>query len=197
MCSTERALSEGLFLSIGYASDEPLCLLAPFHNEFTSESIFTCPLFHCYHPPMAGESSEKIKALIEEYIKMPRDELVPEHTELIEMGDNNTSKHPKHPHGDMKVHITRMAVKHVVEERSGDLLKNHSLEDALPIIQLAMAEVPDVVANFDRYEYEPAGEKHFFVKHYAAAASLVVLCDMEDSGLQVKSVHFRKKKKER
>ena len=39
------------------------------------------------------------------------------------------------------------------------------------------------------------GEKHFFVKHYPKQSSLVVLCDLTDKGLEIKSIHIRKSKK--
>jgi hypothetical protein len=146
---------------------------------------------------MTEESPEdKVKTLVDEYFKLPKGHLIDQHTELIKIAENSKTKHSRHPHKDVDVHISRKGIKHVVEERSWDLLKNNSRKEALPKIQFAISEIPDTVANFDRYEYEPDGEKHFFVKHYPKDPSLVVLCELMENRLEIKSVHFRKRKKD-
>jgi hypothetical protein len=138
----------------------------------------------------------KIKTLVDEYFELPKNHLIDNHTELIKVAENINTKHKKHPHRNTTVYISRMGIKHVVEERSWDLLKNHSTKEALPKIHFAVSQIPETIINFDRYEYEPNGEKHFFVKHYSNGPSLRILCDLKNTSLEIKSVHFRKSKKE-
>ena len=147
--------------------------------------------------------SSKITILIElakAYFPLAHNTLIERHDELLRIMDIKSTKHEKHPHQDSRVYISRRALKHFVEKRKAELSKYHKEEDSLLKICSAIEQIPEIIVNFDKYEYEYNPEKHFYIKHYSGEPSIRVLCEIskEHTGnLEICSLHFTKSKKDK
>jgi|GEM_PF-1651135 len=155
---------------------------------------------------MAIDLPPRIQTIVElvgEYFKLEDNELIERHNELLRMADIKDGKYgDNHPHHGLRAYIRRRALKHVVEERRAELSKDHTAEEVLAKITAAVEQVPEIIVNFDKYEYqlEPdkteKSEKYFFAKHYQGEPSIRVLCERTKAGLEICSIHFTKQKKD-
>lgn len=78
---------------------------------------------------------ENIKTLARLYFTMKAKELIEkpdERLRIVDIRSDNKSK--KHPHEGHRVYIKRRAIKHIVESRKEELLKNH--DDAYALISI-------------------------------------------------------------
>lgn len=154
---------------------------------------------------MSGSKSSKTNTLLEltgEYYRLDIGVLIEKPTELLRVTEVKDSKHEKHPHKEHRVYISRKALKHVVEERRTQLTKHHTPVEVLQKISFAIEQMPEVIVNFDKYEYEVSPEKHFYTKHYKGEPSIRILCEIKtdeakDVVLEICSVHFRKQQKDK
>lgn len=145
-------------------------------------------------------AQHRIKALTElagEYYQLADSVLIEKPHELLRVTHIIDSKHEKHPHENHKVYISRKAIKHFVEERRGELSKNHSSVAVLQRIIFAMEQIVEIILNFDKYEYEVDPEKHFYIKHYSGNPSIRVLCERKNDTLEICSIHFTKQRKDK
>jgi len=134
--------------------------------------------------------------LIGEYYGLPNGFIIDKATEILRVAKIEDGKHAEnHPHYQHRVYITRRAVKHFVEERKAELSINHTPAEVLTKITFAAEQIPEIIINFDRYEYEPP--KHFYTRHYLGEPSIRILCEKKDRHLEICSIHFVKKKKEK
>lgn len=134
-----------------------------------------------------------IKKLVREYFDLPDAAAIEQHTQLLRVFDIRGSKYPKHPHKTMRVYITRRALKHIVESRKKELLKNHAPEQALGAICFAIEKIPETITDFDKYELEPPSQ--CYQKDYAHEGRPMVRIALEEKNgaLEIKSLHFRKR----
>lgn len=154
---------------------------------------------------MVDELPARIQSVIElvgVYYRLPDKALIEKHDERLRVTDIKDNVHgDKHPHNGSRVYITRRALKHVVEERRTELMKNHPPAEVLGKISYAVEQITEVINNFDKYgyEYEPGKEqrqeKHFFAKHYPGEPSIRILCEKTGEGLEICSIHFKKQQK--
>jgi len=135
----------------------------------------------------------KISILAKEYFYLDDREHIMLHQQLLPVLIIRGSKHKNiHPHTAKHVYISRRSLKHYVESRKKELLKNHTKENALQKILFAVNKIPEVIINFDRYELEPPN--HAYIKDYSNIGypSLRVLLDTKKEHLEIKSIHFTK-----
>lgn len=150
-----------------------------------------------------SNTQTRVKRLIKfakEYYALLDGALIDKPDELLRVARIKKTKHTEHPHKDFRVYISRRALKHVVEVRRKELTKHHTESEILLKICFAVEQIPEVIVNFDKYEYEYEPEKHFYMKHYSGEPSIRILCERKDnekSTLQICSVHFRKPQKEK
>ena len=101
---------------------------------------------------------------------------------------------------EIRVYISRKALKHFVESRKAELKKYHTDEEALKKIDFAIGEIKEVVINYHSYERQRADdgkEKHFYTRNYYSKGepSIRILLEEKDDGLEICSLHFTKNKK--
>lgn len=137
-----------------------------------------------------------LKRLVDEYFHLEKKALIEKHTELLRVFDIRGSKHPKHHHKNVKVYISRKALKHCIERRKEDLSKHHSYEQVKESVYFAIEHFQETIIDFDSYTFEPP-LKHFYVKDYSHVGkpSLRVLLEMKEERLEIVSIHFHKNKK--
>lgn len=138
-----------------------------------------------------------IRDLAREYFALAKGALIRKHDEILRIVDIEGGKHDDHPHKYSRVYISRRAIKHFVEERRMELLKSHASADALIKICFAIEQIPEIIINFDKYEYEVAPEKYFYTKHYPGEPSIRILCERGIDGLNICSMHFKKQRKDK
>jgi len=142
--------------------------------------------------------TKKLIKLAKEYYELPDGVIIDKPDQLLRVARVKNTKHAKHPHRDFRIYISRRALKHVVEVRRKELSKKHTEAQILLKICFAIEQIPEVIKNFDKYEYEYEPGKHFYTKNYRGEPSIRVLCeqrDIEKSMLQICSIHFRKPQK--
>lgn len=146
---------------------------------------------------MADSHKIKIlKNLIGEYYSLENGALIDKPSELLRVVDIKSKNNEKHPHKDMRVYISRKAIKHFVEERKAQLSKSHTPVEVLTKITFAAEQISEVIINFNKYEFEPP-ESHFYIKHYQGEPSIRILCEVKNESLEICSIHFRKKEKQK
>lgn len=135
-----------------------------------------------------------LKNLVRDYFDLSRGDLIEKHTEKIRVFDIRGSKHPKHPHKMSRVYITRRALKHFVESRKEELLRTHSPESALELVCFAIEHIQETITDFDKYEFEPP--THTYTKDFSHLGKprLRIMMDIVDTRLEIKSIHFNKRK---
>jgi len=131
--------------------------------------------------------------LVHEYFDLPDGLIIENHTELLKVVDIKMTI-TEHPHINKKVYITRRALKHFVESRRADLLKKHTVEEALQRIVFTISVVSEVILEFENYELIPPNN-HFYNKDYSTYGMPMVrvLLEAKDDFLCVKSIHFAKR----
>jgi hypothetical protein len=140
------------------------------------------------------DAFQKVLRLVDEYFAMEHGALIEKHKECLPIFVVTDSVHPMHPHDTVCICISRMALKHIVESRKKELAKRHSDEESLDIIRFALLHVGETIVNFDRYEFEPP--THYYVKDFSHEGKppLRVALDLNGDSLEIKSVHFQKRK---
>ena len=135
-----------------------------------------------------------IKRLVREYFSLERGALIKNHLEKLRVFDIRGSKHENHPHKMKRVYISRMALKHVIESRKEELTKNHPEEEALDILCFAIDRIQETITDFDKYEFEPP--THTYTRDFSHAGKplLRIMLDFKEGRLEIKSIHFRKRK---
>lgn len=88
-----------------------------------------------------------------------------------------------------------------METRKLELSKNHKEAEVLMKICLIIEQIPDILTNFDKYEYEHEPEKYFYTKHYPGEPSIRILYERSKEpvttlALEIRSIHFTKPRKE-
>lgn len=144
-----------------------------------------------------------LKKLARTYYCLLGGALIEKFEEPLRIFDVRGSRHNnRHPHRAARVYITRRALKHFVEERRFELRKRHSDDEAIERICVAIEYLPDVIIDFDRYEYEPdIGHigRHFYTKDHTderiPSLRVLVESDSGDKKLYIVSVHFTKHRK--
>lgn len=120
--------------------------------------------------------------------------MIKNHMEKLRVFDIRGSRHENHPHKMKRVYVSRMALKHVIESRKEELVKNHSQEEALDILCFAIDRIQETITDFDKYEFEPP--THTYTKDFAHEGKplLRIMLDLVADKLEIKSIHFRKRK---
>lgn len=137
-----------------------------------------------------------LKKLVDQYFILEKGALIEKHTELLRIFDVRGSKHEKHHHKNVRVYISRKALKHCIERRKEDLSKHHTDEQVMESVYFAIDNFQETITDFDSYTFEPP-IKHFYIKDYSHAGkpSLRVLLEMKEEKLEVISIHFHKNKR--
>lgn len=137
-----------------------------------------------------------LKRLVDEYFHLEKKALIEKHNELLRVFDIRGSKHPKHHHKNVRVYISRKALKHCIERRKEDFSKHHPPEQVKESVYFAIENFQETIIDFDSYTFEPP-VKHFYVKDYSHVGkpSLRVLLEMKEERLEIVSIHFHKNKK--
>jgi len=138
----------------------------------------------------------RLKMLAEEYFALPDGALIEFHLQLLRIFDIRRSKHGKsHPHNKKWVCISRRSLKHYVESRRKELLKNHPEAETLNKILFGIENIKETIADFDKYELEPPS--HAYSKDYSNIGfpSLRIMLDLKGRHLEIRSIHFTKTKK--
>jgi len=139
-----------------------------------------------------------IRDLVREYYTLKDGALIDKHNELLRIIDIESIKHEKHPHKTFRVYVSRKALKHFIEERKKELSKNNKEADILLKICFIVEQIPEVIVNFDRYEYECEPTKYFYTKYYPGEPSLRILCEPsknKENSLEICSMHYTKQQK--
>src|SRR3990167_3190704 len=134
--------------------------------------------------PVISRRINKIKDLAKGYYLLNKGDLI--------------EKHDKLPHKNNRVYISRRSIKHFVEERKIQLAKYHPEAEVLLRICFAIEQIPEVITNFDRYEFEPNPEKFFYTKHYPGEPSIRILCERsknKNKTLEICSIHYKKQQR--
>lgn len=133
--------------------------------------------------------------LVREYFTLQDGMLIPNHTELLFVCDIEQTN-TEHQHLGTSVSISRRALKHMVESRKRELIKNRSSAEVLELIEFAVASIPHVILNFDYYEFE-VPSKHFYTKDFSAQGkpNIRILLEVRESQLLIISVHFSRRTK--
>lgn len=120
----------------------------------------------------------QITTLIQEYILLEDGVFIAHHNQLIAI----LSK--------PKVFISRRALKHFVERRKGEILKNHTFEYLEKELHSIIFYVPEVVLFYD-YRNQDEDGKILFEKVYDNVRSLKirVVVDVTKVGMEIKSIH--------
>ena len=92
-----------------------------------------------------------------------------------------------------RVYITRRALKHIVESRKKELLKNHTRDEAIAAICFAVEHIQETITNFDKYELEPPSQCYLKDFSYLGKPKLRVALAEKDDRLEIKSIHFTKR----
>ncbi len=113
---------------------------------------------------------------------------------LVSLGQiqHNTN----HPYDGYQLHVSRRALKHIIERRKQDLLKRHTNEETNDLIQFLLGKMTEVVHSFDEYLYEKP-DNHFFIKDFAQQnrPKIRVLTKIAGKQLHIKSIHIVKRTK--
>jgi hypothetical protein len=126
----------------------------------------------------------KIIKLIEEYCELEDGFYVEKYLELIIVCI------------EPDVYISRRALKHFVERRKVELLKNNSLTKTIEILISMVLYIQEVVKNSDSVTIEELGSKIIYEKLYNKEndLSIRVVTELVSNERQVKSIHFIKTK---
>ncbi|OGI65962.1 MAG: hypothetical protein A3B11_00950 [Candidatus Taylorbacteria bacterium RIFCSPLOWO2_01_FULL_44_26] len=150
--------------------------------------------------PVISRRINKIKDLAKGYYLLNKGDLIEKHDELLRIHTIKDSKNDKHPHKNNRVYISRRSIKHFVEERKIQLAKYHPEAEVLLRICFAIEQIPEVITNFDRYEFEPNPEKFFYTKHYPGEPSIRILCERsknKNKTLEICSIHYKKQQRDK
>ncbi len=134
-----------------------------------------------------------IKRLAREYFLLDSGALIEKHAEPLRVFDIRSSKHAKHPHWKSRVYITRRALKHIVESRKQELLRNHTEEEAMAAISFAIQHLPETIIDFDKYELEPPSQCYTKDFSHAGKPMIRVALEEKDGHVEIKSIHFKKR----
>lgn len=136
----------------------------------------------------------RIQTLAEAYFALDPKALIERHEERLHVFDIQNSPQRRHPHAAQRVYISRKALKHFVERRKEELLRKHSKDEAIQMINFALSQIPVVLSDFDTYEYQPADNKHFYSKSFQSIGepSIRILVEEYEGNLEIRSFHFRK-----
>lgn len=142
-----------------------------------------------------------MRELAKHYYSLKYGELIEKPNELLRVAIVKSTKHAKHPHDNFRVYLSRRALKHIVETRKLELSKNHKEAEVLMKICLTIEQIPNILMNFDKYEYEHEPEKYFYTKHYPGEPSIRILCERSKEpvttlALEICSIHFTKPRRE-
>lgn len=141
-----------------------------------------------------------IRELAKNFYLLPDKALIDKPNDMLRVADIISIQHINHPHKDYRIYISRRALKHIVEERKSQLLKHHNEIEVLLRICFIVEQMPEIILNFDKYEYERDPQKYFYTKHYDANPSVRILCitsKQRDNALEICSIHFRKQTKDK
>ncbi len=141
-------------------------------------------------------SDEILEKLIIEYFYLEHGVLIERHLELLKITKIEKPADPNHPHLEMKIFISRRALKHFVESRKRELVVHHSEEDSLQSLLFAVKNLKEVICDFDIYEYRPPN-CHFYLKNYShiGKPNLRILVETINEKLEIISIHFKKNTK--
>lgn len=142
-----------------------------------------------------------LENLTGEFFELPKGHLIEKPEGILRIVDiKEDCRDGNHPHKKSRVYITRRAFKHFIESRKEELLKHHKDAEALLNIYFVVEQIPEVILNFDKYEYEiyeSEPEKFFYTKHYSGGPSIRILLKCpEENILEIYSIHFTKRKKD-
>ena len=126
----------------------------------------------------------KIKKLIRDYYDLEPGVPIAKYTELLKVS------------GQLKVYISRRALKHFVERRKGELEIRYTLEQAITRIDFVIDSIEEVVRNFDEMEVMESNRIRF-IKHYynLDRSSIRIVVEKHEDTYQIVSMHFHKTKK--
>lgn len=98
---------------------------------------------------------------------------------------------------DPNVYISRRALKHFVERRRGELLKNNSLTKTVEILISMILYIQEIVNDSNNITTEELGNKIIYEKIYNKEnyLSIRVVTEIIENKQEIKSLHFVKMKK--
>lgn len=134
---------------------------------------------------MENKSKLKIIQLIKEYCELEDGFYIEEYLELIQVSI------------DPNVYISRRALKHFVERRKEELLKNNNLTKTIEILISIVLHVQHVVRYSDSITMEELGKKIIYEKTYNKEnnLSIRVVVEIVENRQEIKSFHYIKIKK--
>ena len=134
---------------------------------------------------MENKSKLKIIRLIKEYCELEDGFYIEKYLELIQICT------------DPKVYISRRALKHFVERRKEELLKNNNLAKTRKILISIVLYIQEVVKESDNMTADESGKKIIYEKIYNKEnnLSIRVVVEIMDNRQEIKSFHYVKIKK--
>jgi hypothetical protein len=137
-----------------------------------------------------------VKILIEEFSVLPHGYLIEQPDTIIRMFDIVESSHENHPHRNLRVYMSRRAIKHFVESRMKQLIVNHTHEESLQDMFFAFDVIDEVLIHYEVCE-QNLGQRILYQRDYSHLdmPNVRVIVEPVQNGLEVVSIHFKKKTK--
>lgn len=132
-----------------------------------------------------NEDKIHIKRLIKEYCYLEDGFHIENYLDLILICD------------EMNIYISRRSLKHFIERRKKELLKNNNLNKTIEILISMVLYIDDIIKNPDFIKIEKLKDKIIYEKVYDEKRflSIRVVTEIVKNNQEVKSLHFVKIKK--
>ncbi len=138
------------------------------------------------------ENIEKIRGIIAAYYDLPNGYKIENPDELLALFAINNHLHP---HNGLIVYISRRSLKHFVERRKEELLKNNNRDRSLAFMCFIVENIQATILEFDSCTKEITG-KCFYKKRYPISSkrqrSIRIVLEIKESRLEIISIHLRK-----
>ncbi len=92
------------------------------------------------------------------------------------------------------VYISRRALKHFVERRGIELLKNKTKTDVVNTMTCMISYVQEILICPDNVYFDQIDNKYLYERIYSGSLSLRVILEPRESHFEIKSIHFLKRK---
>jgi hypothetical protein len=134
------------------------------------------------------------KELAKTYFELPDKAHINKPDQLLLLFSIKVYAKKKHPHQGYKVYISRRALKHFVERRREELLKNHTPEESLRIIYFALNKIRETIIRYDSWELTDS--RYSYTKDYSTLDKhlLRIIADEKKDSLEICSIHFKTKR---
>lgn len=134
-----------------------------------------------------------VKELFQEYYELPHGELIEKHTEIIYLYKIHNKEHYHH---GKHLCISRKSIKHFIESRKDQLLKNHSSQITREVIEYVFSEIITTVTDYYSYEHEKPNRYLFTRKSvHTRIPAIRIITEEINSELHIISIHITKNKK--